>query len=128
MELSLFLAKIFGLWFLIVGIVFIWRRKSLMSAIEDFADNRALVFVFAILELFAGIALITSHNIWEVNFQGVLTILGWWIAIEGFIYLLLPMKRIKRMVKYFNRPGWYISGSLLSIILGVYLLNSAFTF
>lgn len=127
MELSIFLAKIFGLWFLIIGIVFLWRRKTLMPVFEDFAGNRALIVVFALLELFAGISLVTSHNVWSNDFRVVLTIIGWWILLEGLVYLFMPSKVVKKMWKKFNKPGWFISGSLIAIVVGVYLLNAGFT-
>ncbi|PIR37999.1 MAG: hypothetical protein COV34_02840 [Candidatus Zambryskibacteria bacterium CG10_big_fil_rev_8_21_14_0_10_42_12] len=127
MELSIFLSKIFGIWFLVIGIIFIWRRKTLMPVIEEFAGSRALLILIALLELFAGIALVTAHNIWEKDFRLVLTIISWWLVIEGVMYLMAPTKSIKKIFKRFNKPGWYISGSLLSIVLGVYLLNAGFT-
>lgn len=127
MELSIFLAKVFGAYFLIIGIIFIWRRKSLVPFIEEFAGSRALLIVIAVLELFAGLALSIAHTVWTSDFRFVITLIGWWMIVEGILYLLMPMKRIKKMFKAFNKPGWYISGSLCSIVLGVYLLNAGFT-
>lgn len=127
MELSIFLAKIFGLWFLILGVVFLWRRKTLMPIVEDFAGSRALVVSFALLELFAGISLVTAHNIWSNDFRVVLTVIGWWILLEGLVYLFMPSKAVKKLWKRVNKPGWFISGSLISIVVGVYLLNAGFT-
>lgn len=126
MELSILLAKIFGLWFLIIGIVFLWRRKTLMPIMEDFAGNRALIVSFALLELLAGISLVVSHNVWTNDFRIVITVISWWILIEGLVYLLLPSKGVKKMFKRFNKVGWFVSGSLISIVLGVYLLNAGF--
>ena len=129
MELSLFLAKLFGAYFLLLGIVFIWRRKALMPVFEEFAGSRALMVVVAILELFAGIALVIAHNVWSHDFRVIITILGYWMIVESIIYLLLPAKTkaVKKMIKMFTRPSWYIAGSLISIVVGVYLLNAGFT-
>lgn len=129
MELSLFLAKLFGFYFLIIGVVFIWRRKSIMPVFEEFAGSRALMVVTALCEIFAGLAIAIVHNIWSTDFRVVITIIGYWMVIEGVIYLLLPGKKmVKNMVKVFSRPGWYVAGSLIAIVAGVYLLNAGYAY
>lgn len=129
MELSLFLAQLFGAYFLIIGIIFIWRRKALIPVFEEFAGKRSLMVVIAIVEIFAGLALAIAHNIWTYDFRVIITIIGYWMIIEGVLYLLLPSKKVvKNIIKIFSRPGWYITGSLIAIIVGVYLLNVGFTY
>lgn len=132
MDLSIFYAKLFGFYFLLMGLIFIWRRESIMPIFEEFAGKKTLMFVIAVFEILAGLAIVISHNIWEYDFRIVVTIIGYWLLIEGVLYLLLPgrtgKKVIKNVVKIFSRPGWYISGSLIGIILGIYLLNAAYMF
>lgn len=129
MELSIFLAKLFGAYFLIVGIIFIWRRKAIIPVFEEFAGRRALMVVIALVEIFAGLAIAISHNIWSYDFRAIITVFGYWLIIEGVLYLLLPSKKVvKNIIKIFSRPGWYITGSLIAIVLGVYLLNAGFTY
>tara|TARA_B100000809_G_C15054522_1_gene500202 strand:- start:987 stop:1139 length:153 start_codon:yes stop_codon:yes gene_type:complete len=50
MELSIFLAKLFGIY-------------MLAQVIEEFFDNRALMFVSGLLALVVGIAIAIGHSV-----------------------------------------------------------------
>src|SRR5690606_14475465 len=129
MGASLFFAELFGFYFLFIGVVFIWRRKTLLPVFEEFATSKALMMATALLEIFAGITVVAIHNIWTFDFRVITTIIGYWLIIEGMIYIILPKKKIlKNIVKIFGKPKWYISGSLLSIFIGIYLLHAVFTY
>lgn len=123
---SLFIAKLLGLYFLIVGLIFIMRRRSIMPVIAEFAGSRALVFLVAVLELGAGIALAIGHTIWTPDYRGIITLIGWWLIVEGAIYLFTPITRMARLVAAFNSSGWYVSGGLTSMLLGAYLAGVGF--
>lgn len=125
-ELSLFLAKLFGLYFLTGGLIVWFRQKSLMPVVASFGESRAMVLVVALLELFAGLAILIAHPVFESNWRGVITFIGIWLIIESVIFLAGPTSRIRRLVRYFNRPTWYASGALLSVIVGGYLAGVGF--
>lgn len=126
MNFSIFLAQLFGLYFVLMGVIFLMRRKSLVPAIVEFGGSKALLAAFAAIELVAGLAVIISYSSWDWGYSLVITIIGWWMLIEGVLYLVLPKKSIRRMIKAFSGKGWYVSGSLVSIILGLYLAGVGF--
>jgi uncharacterized membrane protein HdeD (DUF308 family) len=64
METTLFLAKVFGLYLLVMGLLMPLRRKELSAMIEALADNRPLVFLVGVLVLILGLVLVVSHNVW----------------------------------------------------------------
>ncbi|MEK7509376.1 MAG: hypothetical protein AAB605_01535 [Patescibacteria group bacterium] len=126
MELSIFLAKLFGLYFLIAGGIIMMRQKSYMHIMMDVLGDKGLLMIVAACQLIAGLALVISHWIWTPNWQGVITLIGVWIAIEGVFYLAAPYTKVVKIVKMFNTPTWYTSGGLLSVVLGAYLAGKGF--
>jgi len=45
METSVFIARIFGLCYLIIGAGFVFNRKAFQRVMDDFCKNAALVFL-----------------------------------------------------------------------------------
>lgn len=124
--LSLFLAKLIGLYFLIAGGIILVRRKSLIPTVAEFGQNRALVLILALVELCAGLAIALSHTILTLDWRGIITLLGWWMIIESVIYLILPFGGVRKIIRRFNTNIWYVTGGVCSIILGGYLAAAGF--
>lgn len=121
-----FLAELLGLYFIIVGLIVALRRSSLMPAIRELAANRPLLFLTAILELAAGLAIILVFPKVSFSPEGVIALVGWMMTIEGLLYLALPSRKVQKFIGRFNRPGWYLWGGILSIVAGAYLAGTGF--
>ena len=127
-ELSIFLAKLFGLYFIIAGVIIMVRRKSLIPAVTEFGHSRALVLIVALVELIAGLAITIAHPTLTPDWRGLITLLGWWMILESVIYLTLPFSGMRKLVRMFNHSRWYISGGFISVALGIYLAGAGFGF
>ncbi len=126
MELSIFLAKLFGLYFLVAGGIIMMRQKSFMPIFTEIFHSRALLLILGIAELFAGLAIVIAHPIFSATWQGVITLVGAWMAVEGVIYLAMPYTKVSRLMRQFNTPTWYTSGGLVAVVLGAYLAGKGF--
>ena len=124
--LSIFFAQLFGLYFIIAGAIILFRRKSLIPAVAEFGQDRALVLVVALVELIAGLAIVISHSIWTPDWRGIISLVGWIMLAESVFYLSLPLSGMRRIVRMFNTNRWYISGGFISIVLGLYLAGVGF--
>ena len=126
MDLSIFLAKLFGLYFLIAGGIIMYRQKSYMHIIMDVLGDKGLLLVVAACQLIAGLALVIAHPIFTADWQGLITLIGVWIMIEGIFYLAAPYTKVMRFVRMFNNSTWFTSGGLLAVVLGAYLAGKGF--
>lgn len=122
----IFLAKLIGFYLIVVGLIAALRQSSVMPAIADLIKNRALVVLFAFIELAAGLALLVANPVVTPDWVGVIALVGWMMVIEGTLYLSLPFRMVQRIIRPFNRREWYIGGGLLSVALGAYLVASGF--
>lgn len=122
----IFLAQLFGLYFLVVGAIVLLRQSTVMPAIADIAANRGLLYLIALIELAAGLAVIITYPDVSYDWMGVISLVGWMMVVEGILYLALPAKKVQKFVKSFNTPSWYLSGGVLSIVLGAYLAGVGF--
>lgn len=120
------LAQLLGLYFIIVGVIVLYRRKSIMPAIAQLVDNRPLLLVIALVEILAGLSVILTYPEIGPNAEGVIAVIGWILAIEGILYLALPAKVVQRFVRKFNNDTWYGTGGAIAVLLGGYLAGVGF--
>lgn len=124
--MELFFAKLFGLYFLVMGTLIMWRRDSLIPSIIRFANDRAVLLVFSVIEILAGLALVIAYPTVSLSVPGMVSLVGYMLIVEGVFYLAAPTKYIRGLVKYFSKPVWFIIGGVLSILAGIFLAGKGF--
>ena len=85
MLLSLFLAKIMGLYLLIAAGLWVVKKEQVDESIEDFASSRGLVLFSGAISLIAGLAIAIGHPIWEFNWRGLITAMGYLFILQGIM-------------------------------------------
>jgi hypothetical protein len=103
METSIFIARIFGLCYLIIGVGFLFNRKAFQRIMEDFCKNAALSFYGGMLALVVGIVIILTHSVWVANWTVIITIIGWAGLIKGIWMIVFPNTVSKFMQAYRNK-------------------------
>jgi len=126
MDISLFLAQVFGIYFVVMGLALVLRGEAIQQTIGEFVSNRALKFFAGIFVLILGILLILTHNIWDGTWRVLITIFAWLTFLKGIFYLLLPVGFFAGLAKVMNRKSWFMGGGLIAILIGAYLLFIGF--
>ncbi|HYF28775.1 MAG TPA: hypothetical protein VEA36_00205 [Candidatus Paceibacterota bacterium] len=124
--MEIFLAKLLGLYFIIMGVMSLLRRKSIIPAIREFASNTGLRFVIAAIELVAGLAIVIAYPQVSVSLAGIISLVGYMMVIESLVYMAMPAKFVQHFIRSFNKPMWYHAGGALAIVAGIYLAGTAF--
>ncbi len=124
MELSL--AQLLGLYFILVGVIVLYRRQSIMPAIRQLAANRPLLMVIAFVEILAGIGIVLTYPTVTASADGIIAVIGWMLVFEGVLYASMPYRRVQKFIGAFNTPQWYGVGGVLAVIVGVYLAGTGF--
>ena len=92
MQRSIFLARLIGPVLITVGIALIFNSDTYRYMAEQFLVSYALIYVAGIIALFAGLAIVNTHNIWIWRWPVIITILGWMSVIGGVIRILVPQE------------------------------------
>lgn len=124
--MELYFAKLLGLYFIIMGVIMIVRRKAIVPTIGQLMGDRAILFVVAVVELAAGIGLVIAYPVPSLTIAGSISLVGYLMALEGIAYLLAPKKVIKTFVSWVNRSSWYWVYGSLAIGLGIALAGVGF--
>ena len=125
MDISLFLAQTFGLYFILAGVAILIRPTSTVELMQLFATKKA-TFFSGFIALLVGVPLVLLHNIWDGSWRVLITILVWLTLFKGVVRIYLPdlvaswadtLTSYPRMVRHMV---W------LLIFLGVYLVSIGF--
>jgi len=121
METSVFIARILGLCYLVVGAGLLLNRKAFQRVMEDFCKNAALVLYGGMFALIIGIVIILKHNIWAANWTVMITIIGWAALIKGIWIIVFPDMVSKFMQFYQKNKNLLIVHSIAAFIFGAVL-------
>ncbi len=121
MGTSIFIARIFGLCYLILGIGFLFNRKAFQRVMEDFCKNAALLFFGGLLALVIGVVIILTHNVWVANWTVIITIIGWLGLIKGIWMIVFPNTVSKFMQAYQKNESLLMVHSVAALIFGAVL-------
>jgi uncharacterized membrane protein HdeD (DUF308 family) len=124
MELSIFLAKLLGVYFLIIALEILVRKHELEKAVKNFASSKGLIVFSGSLSLLLGLAIVIGHPIFDADFQGLITLIGFLLILRGIWRITFPSRLQKKLYQCFHKGYWGIF--LLFLILGACLTYMGF--
>lgn len=119
MATSIFLAKIIGLIYLVIGLGLVLNPKYYHKMFNDLLGDKPLMYISGLLALIVGFLLVTYHNIWEANWAVIITVFGWLALIKGVLILVLPTIMTKICKDLFKTSNAFLVDGLLVLVLGI---------
>ncbi len=127
MYTSLFLAKLIGPIFVIVGIGLLLNGDRYRAVVDEVMSSYTLLYIFGAIALTGGLAIVLTHNVWVWDWPVIITIVGWLMIVRGSLRIIIPQQvedLARKMV-----AGWpevlLISGVLV-ITIGAFLCWKGF--
>jgi heme O synthase-like polyprenyltransferase len=124
--LTYFLAKLFGLVFIFLGVSLFSKPHDFQNTAKEIAKSNAFMTLISLIPLVAGVSLIISHNIWIKNWPVIITVLGWVIFFCGIIRLFFHKHVMQYMAKQAANKSFFVSVGILMFIFGAYLASKGF--
>ena len=121
MEIFIFFARLYGVFYLVFGLLFIISRQ--LGRTIEMTENKSFVISTGYISFFLGLITIILHNVWVLNWTVAITLLGWATFIKGIIKIAAPEQIHKRAQAF--KKGQIIS-SIFMILLGGWLLVMSF--
>lgn len=119
MELSIFLAKVFGLYFILIAISMLLNKSTYRALMLDIANTPSMVLFIGIFTLIIGILLVVSHNIWVSNWQILITIMAWLTLIGGIVRVYFPQQALRIGLKLMQNDRYFSIATIISLLLGI---------
>ncbi|HJN62885.1 MAG TPA: hypothetical protein QGH03_01480 [Candidatus Paceibacterota bacterium] len=126
MDISIFLAKAFGLYMLIMGVALVLRKENFTGIVSDSTEDETYRFMLSIITTIVGILLVISHNIWSgPGWVILITVMSWLILLKGISRIFLSDDQFENLTGWVG-PVTYLWIGVLSIVLGIYLAYIGF--
>lgn len=90
MDNSRFLSKAVGIYLIFVSCAMFTNMQQFMTYISSLINNSSLMFVTGFFTLILGILMVLSHNIWQLNWRIILTIISWIVLLKGATIVICP--------------------------------------
>lgn len=126
MDISIFLARVMGLYFIIVSLAFILNRQYFLLLMNSLLQNTELLFVLGINVLLIGILLVVGHNLWVNDWRVVITIIAWLIFIKGLSYIFMTQVIMALSKSILEFPAIYFVSAIVNFLIGSYLCYFGF--
>ena len=123
MDTSLFLAKFWGWYLLIFFFVLSFNPRRIQQIFEDLKDQKFLILA-AFAAIIIGLLNILFHNVWELNWKFIITMLGWTSLFIGLGLFVFPEPTTRKLTILNLKLVQTIY--VLLFLLGIFLLNMGY--
>lgn len=123
MNNSIILAKFWGWYLIIFFLILSLNPKRSRQIFEDLKDEKFLM-LSALIAVVLGLLNIIFHNIWELNYKLIITLIGWMSLYIGLALFIFPRPTVA-FLKITNIKFVQFIYTLLFFI-GLFLLNEAY--
>ncbi len=127
MEISVFLAKTWGIILILIPVT-MWFDRSNIQEIIKMIKTKEYIFMSGLFCLFLGSVMISGHNLWVSDWRTIITLFGWSSLVNGIFLLSAPNFAIKILSMITRRDILVKSFLVISFILGLYFFRVGFFF
>jgi hypothetical protein len=126
-QATIYLAKLLGLFLLIMGISMVVQQENTLHLWFALVNNLALVYVVGLFTVAAGLAMVLSHNIWRGGaLPIVVTLLCWITLLKGITALVLPIELARASFAALEYDRLLYVYIVIWFVLGIYLTVAGF--
>ena len=123
--LTVFLARLIGLFTVLLVIVFLVRGSAMIGVT---VAGGPIMLIYGIMSLAIGIAMILGHNVWSGGaLPVVVTLVGWLIFAKGLLLLFLKTEALSGLLVGMNYGAHYYLYLAPAFVIGLYLTWAGFT-
>jgi hypothetical protein len=117
METTLFIAKLLGVMYLIVGLGVLLNGKHFKKMIGDYMKSPALSYFSGIAVAVAMLAALMYHNIWSGYWYTILVTVFLWIGfVKGIVLVVMPVPLMKLSDMIFKKLNLVFAGILILLM------------
>lgn len=126
MCLSVFLAQVLGFYLFLVGLGLLINPQHYKKVFNETIASHSLLGFTGFVGMLVGLLVVTSHNVWEARWPLAITLVGWFLLLQGALRVVLPDFFVKLVKKIQSKTN----GSLFAwiwVLVGLYLIWASFT-
>lgn len=121
MQTSIFLARLLGPLLVIPGVGILFNPRAFRTMLTEVVGSLTLVYLFGLIDLAAGLAIILTHNVWVANWRLLITLIGWLMLLRGVARTLIPHTIMAFAAKRIDNKQFFLVSGVVLVVLGLVL-------
>ena len=126
MDITLFLARSFGLLYLLAGLSLLMNKGMYKKLVSEMRESMLSVFTLGFVAIIFGMWIIMNHTIWEWSHRGLITLIGWVMVIKYVFIMLWPKEMMSWGEQMAKSKSWTMFGSIVALLIGLCLTYQGF--
>ncbi|HXY66633.1 MAG TPA: hypothetical protein VEI45_20270 [Mycobacterium sp.] len=114
-------ARVLGPFLVIACITAAARASEMRALLSDFTANALWSWVAGSFVLLGGLVVIALHSYWRSPAAIVVSILGWLVALRGFLLLAFPAAFVSMANSVIGMGGLWRAICIVLAVIGLYL-------
>ncbi len=118
---SAFLAQVIGWYLFLMGLAFLMNQAHFKKIWHDTLTNPALTTLWGAVSMIFGLIVVISHRVWVSDWPVVVTLMGWFLLLNGAARIFLP----EHVAKFYKSLHSKLGFGLLCwfwLLVGLYLI------
>jgi len=121
MSASIFIARLLGPLFLVVGIALLAKPAAFRALLQEFIASPVLLYLAGFLGLLGGLALVLTHDLWVPDWRLIVTLIGWITIIRALVTVFLPQRIVAIAHGLLGTRHIFLGAALIDLALGLVL-------
>jgi uncharacterized membrane protein len=121
MQTSIFIARLLGPIFVLVGIAILLRPQMFRALLREFINSPVLMYLAGFLGLLGGLALALAHNVWAPDWRLIVTLLGWASIVRAVVTIFLPRQIVSIGTRLLEVRGIFFGAAAIDVVIGLVL-------
>lgn len=124
---TIYFAQLAGLYFIILGVILVVRKRSILELMPQLTENPPFVFLAGMIRIILGLAILIGNGPWGAQILSiVVALIGWVTLIRGITMLLVTPEQQRKLIDYWRRDSMYYAAVAIVLLLGLYLAYAGF--
>lgn len=126
MDISIYLARVIGLYLIIISLSILINPTRFTTMIKNIIDSPTTMFLLGLNILIWGLLLVVAHNIWEASWAVLITIIAWITLLKGIFNFAFPEIMMNITQPFLTSRLWLRLTILIDFVLGLILCYYGF--
>jgi len=118
---SIFLARLLGPLFIVLGIAVPLKTQMFRAILREFTQSQALLYLAGFFGLLGGLALVLSHNLWVRDWRLIITLIGWLTIIRALVTIFQPQWIVTLAGKISENRSCFLGAAIADLLIGAIL-------
>ncbi len=121
MPAPVFIARLIGPIFVVIGIGILLNHDHYAAMIAEAVRISTLIYLFGVLALAAGLAILNAYRAWTADWRVIVTVLGWLMVIGVVVRIVLLRVTATMATTIISGPTAMAITAVIVLVIGGYL-------